>query len=216
MPKGYAIAIDKNGKQYAAPIPGTDKIGGLSANQKSLEPGQGGTNSKGMPFTIDEAGTPVLNVQPVPGFVPVAGSAPNADDAKKLKTAVTSRNNLIPMIAKYKKLVKKYGSEMGGAGDVQLNNLRSQIVVELKNISELGALSGPDQGILDAQLYDPTSFAANARDSSPLRFWSSATDLTNLSLENLKENIDNRVKAASQSIGFKPVTELPGWGITQK
>jgi len=188
-----------------------------------LQPGQGTTLPSGKNVTLDESGKPLYGVDPVPGYVPASGFVPTADDTKKVKAATASSNKLLGpngLLARYDEAVKKYGSEFGGRGEQLLNGLKTDINLELKNVNELGALSGPDQSILDAQLFDPTN--ANIRGS--LSFLPGVTSPTELGLESskrLRETVVNNVNAGLGAVGYKKtgggkLNSAGGWSIKPK
>lgn len=193
-------------------------------NFTGYQPGQGGSTKTGTPFTLDESGKPIIGVSPVPGYVPATGTVPTAEDAKKVKSALASYDKLNRpggLLERYESAVDKYGSELGGSGGNILSGLKTDINLELKNVEELGALSGPDQGILDAQLYDPTSLGANLRAFTP--FASSPTTLTKESISRLKDTTRNSLESGLAVTGYKPLNDdravvpnLNGWSVKVK
>lgn len=186
-------------------------------------PGQGGSTKTGTPFTIDESGKPIVGVLPVPGYVPATGSVPTADDTKKVKNALASYEKLNReggLLDRYSQAVEKYGSELGGEGGTLLSGLKTDINLELKNINELGALAGPDQEILNAQLYDPTDISANIRGITP--FATSPTTLAKQSIDRLKATTQSTLDSGLGVTGYKPlngksvVANLDGWSVKEK
>ena len=58
-------------------------------------------------------------------------------------------------------LVKKYGSfEYGGAGGAEMETLATTLKLQIKELAELGALAGPDLGLLASQVADPSSWGS--------------------------------------------------------
>ena len=74
---------------------------------------------------------------------------------KKIQAKVT-KQALYGQLDAYTALVKKYGVEAAsGAGMDELNIARNSIITTLKELYTLGALTGPDFGLVSAQIYDP-------------------------------------------------------------
>jgi hypothetical protein len=147
----------------------------------------------------------------IPGLEIREGYLPTPDDATKAKAAFASYQKLMGptgLLSRYESAVDKYGSELGGEGAVELDGLRTDIKLELKNIYELGALAGPDEKILDAQIYDPTSAGANVRGLFPIVMTSPAT-LTKNSIKRLETTIGNTLNAGLGVSGYNPYNLSP-------
>lgn len=72
-------------------------------------------------------------------------------DIEKLDTTKATRGNieLINALNNYEAMVDKYGTNPTGEGAAALDNAYSAITLAYKNAGELGALSGPDMGIVE-------------------------------------------------------------------
>lgn len=97
--------------------------------------------------------------------VPIPGSAPYEEGTRLLtgQTAALERtNDLIDEVSQLRQL----GPDPDAAEMARISSLRGQIVIDAKNLAELGALSGPDMGLVDQMLGgDPASFAALTKES---------------------------------------------------
>lgn len=88
----------------------------------------------------------------IPGYRNVSGFKPTEKDIESLKSLAGSTKNILNAADSLKGSLKKYGvssgmgfTEGGRIVDQDLTNLQ----VELKNMYELGALSGPDMGLVN-------------------------------------------------------------------
>jgi len=210
--------VDLNGAYPAVPVPKGPSPelmaqAGLMTGNSALV-GYAGQLQARQDKLEAEARTAAKDLQAVkiPGVEIQPGYTPTADDAKKTKVALASYNKLVGeggLLERYGKAIDKYGSEMGGAGATDLAGLKTDINLELKNVNELGALAGPDQQILNDQLYDLTSTGANARGGLllPLTYGmaSSPRDLANQSVDRLKATIKNNVNAGLSVSGYQPL-----------
>lgn len=98
-----------------------------------------------------------------PGYEIDPAANPSADSRKKFTGLVASQR-------KMKELTAAMRSELQGVsladrmlpGDKRrrLQQLATQMRIEAKNVADLGALSGPDMGLMEAMATDPTSLAS--------------------------------------------------------
>lgn len=83
------------------------------------------------------------------------GNALTSDDAKKVKDAATSYQSLKSSVDQMKALRKEYGAEFLNRDAVNRGkSLASDAQLELKNLAQLGALSGSDIELLQKQIPD--------------------------------------------------------------
>ncbi len=79
------------------------------------------------------------------------------EDPKKVKMAQASAQRMKSYIAELKGLYQQHGPEVLGPIAARMKQLNEAITLEAKNIGELGALSGPDKGILQRIQGTPTT-----------------------------------------------------------
>ncbi len=105
-----------------------------------------------------------------PGFEVSAGSHPSSETRKKFTQLVSASEKMKGLTAKMREALKGT-SGMSRTLDPKtvttLKQLGTMIRIEGKNIAGLGALSGPDMGLMDAIASDPTSIKANLTTDLP-------------------------------------------------
>lgn len=97
----------------------------------------------------------------VPGYALTGQVRPAKGEAEKLRKAKGEMEALRQNISSYDEMVKKYGSaEFLGPESSQMASLATSIKMNLKNLYELGAITGPDLAILQSQAPSPQSMGA--------------------------------------------------------
>lgn len=95
----------------------------------------------------------------VGGFVLAPGARPSDDDAKKMKTSAENYLNINSGLQRWKSLYENNGTEQGwGTVKDTMEKEKQSIVMQLKDMENLGVLSGDDAVRLEAQLPDTTSW----------------------------------------------------------
>lgn len=141
--------------------------------------------------------------KPVPGSVVpdmeiVPGAAPTADDAKKVKGTLAASARMSKYVDELDQLHTTHGTEYGGKAGTRMGQLATQIQLEAKTISELGALSGPDQELMKSLAgTDPSSFWANVQAMF-------GVDNTQAALDGLRTWMRDAVEATSSTYGYQP------------
>ena len=79
------------------------------------------------------------------------------EDPKKVKMAQASAQRMKSYISELKGLYQEHGPKVLGPVADRMKQLNEAITLEAKNIGELGALSGPDKGILQRIQGTPTT-----------------------------------------------------------
>lgn len=94
----------------------------------------------------------------VPGYELQGDVMPQKTEAVKLREALGQKNALTENLAAYKAMVAQHGTtEFTGPASEQMASLATSIKMNLKNLYDLGAITGPDMAILGSQVPDPTS-----------------------------------------------------------
>lgn len=134
----------------------------------------------------------------IPGYTRSPEIKPQGTEVKALRSAVTASKSLFDNIDKMKDLVDKYGSfEAGGVGGAEMKSLARDIQLSAKNedLYKLGVLTGPDLRLLEDIIANPSSLESLF-----------TRDKTRQSeLDTFKNSIATRLKAASETLGYKPV-----------
>ena len=139
----------------------------------------------------------------VPGFEVVPDATPTADDAKKVKDTNEASLRLRGTIGDLRALHKKYGENPKDDGaELQQQALRA-VQLEAKNIVGLGALSGPDFGLMqDLSAQDVNSIGAWVRRN----FVGASLEQ---SLQGMERWMNTVVNATAASRGYRPKAAKP-------
>lgn len=133
----------------------------------------------------------------VPGAQVVTGATPTAKDAETVKGVLTSVERMKNGIARMRQLHKQYGTEKGGKGAMLLSQAMTGLRLEAKTIAELGALSGPDQGLMESLAGDdPTDAWNNVK-----AFF--GADNTEAALQGLEAWMDGQERATLKQRGYE-------------
>lgn len=134
----------------------------------------------------------------VPGLETAPGAAPTAEDAKKVKASMVASEKMRGYVSELRALHKKYGTEYGGAAGTRMEQLGKAIQLEAKTIAELGALSGPDQALMESIAGgDPSSLSANLKAMV-------GVDNTETALKGLEDWVGTQVDATQRTYGYQP------------
>jgi len=142
-----------------------------------------------------------LKVLNVPGYERDSNIKQTPEEAAKARKAAGTLASVEQSLDRMKDLVDKYGSfEYGGAGGAEMDSLSTTLQIELKNLYELGALSGPDMALLQKQISSPSTLSSMfTRDST-----------AKSSLEATKNALRRSVQAEMAAKGYKqPTMEQP-------
>lgn len=139
----------------------------------------------------------------VPGFEVVPDATPTTDDAKKVKDTNEASLRLRGTIGDLRALHKQYGETPKGTGaELQQQALRA-VQLEAKNIVGLGALSGPDFGLMQD---------LSAQDANTITAWV-RRNFTGASLEEslkgMERWMNTVVSATAASRGYRPKAAKP-------
>ena len=99
-----------------------------------------------------------------PGFEISAGANPGAESRKKFAALVGSSEKMKGLTANMRKALagtNALSRTMDPKTVTALRQLGTMIQIEGKNVAGLGALSGPDMGLMNSIAADPTSVKAN-------------------------------------------------------
>lgn len=135
------------------------------------------------------------HIEDIPvGYELVPGAAPSADSRKKFTALVTSQQKMKELTAAMREELR--GADLAdrmlpGEKRRRLQQLATQMRIEAKNVAELGALSGPDMGLMEAMATDPTSLSSLAGGS------------LESNLKGLDSWADSSVAAGSKAYGLR-------------
>lgn len=140
-----------------------------------------------------------------PGYEIVPGANPSSDSRKKFTDLVASQQKMKELTAAMRAELK--GADiadrmMPGEKRRRLQQIATQMRIESKNVAQLGALSGPDMGLIEAIATDPTSIQSLAGGS------------IDSNLNGLDSWADSSVRAGERSYGLRRAGPQPGNGGT--
>lgn len=143
--------------------------------------------------------TEKLQEASIPGLEITPGAHPTADDAKKLKAAMTSQKNIETEGDKLGAIHRAKGTELFGADANAMDQALVAMKTEAKNVMELGALSGPDLELVNQIAgMDPTSFGANLKGMF-------GVDNTQDALKAFRQWAKDRVNNSMSTMGYRRV-----------
>jgi hypothetical protein len=158
--------------------------------------------AQAMPVTGPD-GKPILKQGPsergteVMGLEKAEGASPTVEDAKKVKASLASAERMKRYVDELRALHAKHGTEYGGAVANRMSQLKTQIHLESKNIGELGALSGPDMGMVESIAgVDPSGLGDNLKAMV-------GVDNTQTALDGLSKWVDDTLSANMETYGYR-------------
>jgi hypothetical protein len=133
------------------------------------------------------------------------GAVPSIKKAEKMEEALVAAKRMKAITQKLRELhsgADGVGTEMTGPISAQMDQLYAQMITEGKNIAALGALSGPDMGLITRIVGEsPTSLRANFKAIF-------GTDNTAAAIDGVDRWVDTSESAARDVFGY----QLPGGG----
>jgi hypothetical protein len=139
----------------------------------------------------------------VPGFEPTPDSSPTPKDAETLKVISQANNELLSSVSALRDLHRRHGPSYAGEAGTQTKQVMTAIKLAAKTIADLGALSGPDMGLMDALAGgDPSTIESVAKSTF-------GVDNTDAAMEGLTQWAQRRIAAAAKARGYKPKDAKP-------
>lgn len=142
----------------------------------------------------------------VPGLEVVPGAAPTADDAKKVKASMASRERMQRQVQELRELYSGkdgtpgVGTEFVGPSATRMKQLMTGIKLEGKTLAELGALSGPDEALMDSVAgADPTSLVENLKAFIPFR-----GDTIPTAMDGVEKWATSQTESNQKAYGYQP------------
>jgi hypothetical protein len=130
----------------------------------------------------------------VPGYERTGEVMQSPDEAKKTRDAIGISNNIKGGLDTLKNQMEKYGNfELGGQGGTEMAVTAGDLRLQLKELNNLGVLSGPDYQLMLEQIPDTQSF--NALMTRP--------DVAKAQLNQVISNIDRKVQNSMAAKGYR-------------
>lgn len=133
------------------------------------------------------------------------GVQPSTDDAKKAKLAKVTYDRLINNLDRLQQITERSGTNLMGKDAQDQASLSTQLQLDYKTLKELGALSGPDKGMLDAVVPNPTDYRENLKDLVP-----GLGSNVNSRLADFRKSLDLDFESGIKAHGYR--SRKPGTG----
>jgi hypothetical protein len=138
----------------------------------------------------------------VPGYIRQTGVSPTDKDTETLKGIRSKYESASAGLNELKNLVNANGIEiLPTDAKRRMESVYSDLKVQLKELANLGALTGPDMAIIEQQLKDPTSLMNAFQAQGVLE-----------SIDQTLQNAKSRVQSEAVARGFEPTFIEPTAG----
>lgn len=131
----------------------------------------------------------------VPGYDRTGEVTQTKTEAEKARSAMGTADTVLRGIDTLKAQMKEHGNfEWGGKGGAAMDATATDLRLQLKELANLGVLSGPDYALMLKQIPDTTSLGQMF----------TRNDTTNSQLDSVTESIKRRVEASMKAKGYMP------------
>lgn len=142
----------------------------------------------------------------VPGFDIAQGFRPDAKSAEEIRKLSGARNVIQNEVSKLRDLVKKSGTEFGfGEDQAAMEQSAQRVMLNLKELENLGVLNGPDVGVLAKSFMNPTDLRNQFRNNKTVLD----------SFDNFEKYLNDRVSGVASARGYAPQGNQQTSGIPQ-
>lgn len=134
-----------------------------------------------------------------PGYIKGDVDIPDVE-AKAFRSALKGADSLKENAAKLRELIVESGTEFGkGATAKRMEAIRQQMIFNIKDKEQMGALQAPEIAMLEKLVPDPVSLGENIRTLNPFIDNKAAMLAT---LDTLVESTDASIQATANSMGL--------------
>lgn len=131
------------------------------------------------------------------GLEVAPGATPTADDAKMVKSIRAAANTMKSFTSDFYNLYRKDGGKLTGPNGTTMKQLLTSIQLEAKDVAGLGALSGPDQGLMEKLAgSNPTTIVGILRDEF-------GVDDVGAAVQQLERWVDTKVNGRVRAYGYQ-------------
>jgi hypothetical protein len=128
------------------------------------------------------------------------GATPTPDDAKIVKGIRAAATTMKSFTSDFYNLYRKDGGKLTGPNGTTMKQLLTSIQLEAKDVAGLGALSGPDQGLMEKLAgSNPTTIVGILRDEF-------GVDDVGAAVQQLERWVDTKVNAKVKEYGYRAPT----------
>jgi hypothetical protein len=192
MPKagGVATPVQTAGGAPVKPAPRPVGVG--------KTPEQIAAESKARALGAAEAEKEVAGKTSIPGLAALPGATITNDGIKKVQDIAIRKDELVKSIDRLQQLYKQHGTEIYGDAAREMESLVKGIQLTAKEFYNLGVLNGPDLGLMETMIANPTGMKEKLISMTP-----GAGDPVLPKLKEAKSLIDNRFKSTINRYGFQ-------------
>jgi len=128
--------------------------------------------------------------------------------AKDIGQARVIADNIRSQLGRYREALTQFGAEtLPGPAKDRLRGTRTQLLLELKTLNELGALTGPDLDLMDDLLIDPTSVPSRVGNAFSALAGNSLGERALQSIDLVEQTVNDRLNAITGQVGAPAVPQ---------
>jgi len=139
-----------------------------------------------------------------PGQIPIDPNdlSKGSVAAKDIGQARVTAANVNATLDRYQQALVESGAEtLPGPAKDRLKNARTQLLLELKTLNELGAITGPDLDLMNDLVIDPTSVSARVGNAFGAFGGSSLGERALANIDVLRGQVSDRLDAITGQVG---------------
>lgn len=145
-----------------------------------------------------------------PGQIPIDPNdlSKGSVAAKDIGQARVTAANVGATLDRYQQALQESGAEtLPGPARDKLKNARTQLLLELKTLNELGAITGPDLDLMNDLVIDPTSVSARVGNAFGALAGNSLGERALANIDVLRQQVSDRLNAITGQVGAPATTE---------
>lgn len=145
-----------------------------------------------------------------PGQIPIDPNdlSKGSVAAKDIGQARVTAANVGATLDRYQQALQESGAEtLPGPARDKLKNARTQLLLELKTLNELGAITGPDLDLMNDLVIDPTSFNARVGNAFGALAGNSLGERALANIDVLRQQVSDRLNAITGQVGAPAVPQ---------
>jgi hypothetical protein len=193
LPKagGVATPVQTAGGTTVKPAP--KPVAGAGKTTEQIE-----AEAKARALGAAAAEKEVAGKTSIPGLTALPNATITNEGIKKVQDISIRKDELVKSIDRLQSLYEKHGTEIYGDAAREMESLVKGIQLTAKEFYNLGVLNGPDLGLMETMIANPTGMKEKLISMTP-----GAGDPVLPKLKEAKSLIDNRFKATINRYGFQ-------------
>lgn len=130
----------------------------------------------------------------VDGYDFAPNTVPSTDAAKKMKAIVQAKDEVKGIVDRLESSYDAHGTNMFGADNATQDSLQQQLVLSLKNLEGLRAITKTDAGLMTQQVPHLTSLGDKFQQDESIK----------AKFKALRDTLDEKVAATARAQGYRP------------